>query len=54
MKTPDLRINHWSCEENNNVVQTPEGSSSFVLPGEKGYKDPDKPGPPAPGSGDQN
>jgi len=43
--TPNLRINHWSCEENNNVVQTPEGSSNFILPGEKGYKDPDKPGP---------
>ena len=36
----DLRINHWSCEENNNVVRTAEGASDFVLPGEKGYKDP--------------
>lgn len=36
----DLRINHWSCEENNNVVKTSEGSSDFILPGEKGYKDP--------------
>ena len=41
VKTPDLRINHWSCEENNNVVKTDTGSSSFLLPGEKGYKDPD-------------
>ena len=36
----DLRINHWSCEENNNVVKTTEGGSDFILPGEKGYKDP--------------
>ena len=42
--TPNLRINHWSCEENNNVVQTTAGSSDFVLPGEKGYKDPNRPG----------
>ena len=40
VKTPDLRINHWSCEENNNVVKTDAGSSDFVLPGEKSYKDP--------------
>ncbi len=38
--TPNLRINHWSCEENNNVVKTDSGSSSFLLPGDKGYKDP--------------
>ena len=38
--TPNLRINHWSCEENNNVVKTDAGSSSFLLPGDKGYKDP--------------
>jgi hypothetical protein len=48
VKTPNLRINHWSCEENNNVVQGPDGASSFVLPGEKGYKEPDRLGPPAP------
>jgi hypothetical protein len=40
VKTPDLRINYWSCEENNNVVKTPDGSTQFVLPGEPGYKDP--------------
>ena len=40
VKTPNLRINHWSCEENNNVVQTDTGSSSFKLPGESGYRDP--------------
>ena len=34
------RINMWSCEENNNVVKTAAGASDFVLPGEKGYKDP--------------
>lgn len=38
--TPNLRINHWSCEENNNVVKTESGSSTFLLPGEKGYRDP--------------
>ena len=37
---PDLRINMWSCEENNNVVKTAEGVTQFVLPGEAGYKDP--------------
>jgi hypothetical protein len=40
VKTPDLRINYWSCEENNNVVKAPNGSTQFVLPGEPGYKDP--------------
>ena len=30
----------WSCEENNNVVKTPDGSTQFILKGEKGYKDP--------------
>jgi hypothetical protein len=39
-RTPDLRMNHWSCEENNNVVKEPDGSTKFQLPGEKGYKDP--------------
>ncbi len=34
------RINMWSCNENNNVVKTAQGASDFVLPGEKGYKDP--------------
>lgn len=38
--TPDLRINYWSCEENNNVVQSPDGGTQFLLPGDKGYKDP--------------
>jgi hypothetical protein len=40
--TPNLRINMWSCNENNNVVKTGAGASDFVLPGEAGYKDPDK------------
>ena len=40
VKTPDLRINHWSCEENNNVIHTEDGSSGMILPGEKGYRDP--------------
>jgi len=42
VKTPHARIDMWSCEENNNVVKTAEGGSQFVLPGEKGYKDPGK------------
>ncbi len=40
--TPGSRIDYWSCAENNNVVKTAEGATDFVLPGEKGYKDPDK------------
>jgi hypothetical protein len=42
VKTPHARIDMWSCEENNNVVKTADGGTQFVLPGEKGYKDPDK------------
>ena len=53
VKTPNLRINHWSCEENNNVVPTASGSSGMVLPGEKGYRDPNtvNQGPPAAAQG---
>ena len=40
VKTPGLRINHWSCEENNNTVRTDNGSTGILLPGEKGYRDP--------------
>jgi hypothetical protein len=39
--TPSLRINMWSCSENNNVVKTADGASTFILPGEPGYKDPE-------------
>ena len=39
---PNGRIDLWSCEENNNVVKTADGGSQFVLPGEPGYKDPNK------------
>ena len=42
VKTPHARIDMWSCEENNNVVKTGNGASTFVLPGESGYKDPGK------------
>jgi hypothetical protein len=38
--TPNLRINMWSCEENNNVVKTPDGVTQFILKGEQGYRDP--------------
>lgn len=48
VKTPGLRINHWSCEENNNTVQTANGSTDIVLPGEKGYRDPNDLGAGAP------
>ena len=37
---PNGHIDLWSCEENNNVIKTGEGGSTFILPGEKGYKDP--------------
>ena len=37
---PNGRIDLWSCEENNNVVKRADGGSDFLLPGEKGYKDP--------------
>jgi hypothetical protein len=35
-----VRINMWSCAENNNVVKTGDGASTFILPGERGYQDP--------------
>lgn len=38
--SPGARLDMWSCAENNNVVPTPEGGSTFILPGEPGYKDP--------------
>lgn len=37
-----VRIDMWSCEENNNVVKAGDGASTFILPGEPGYKDPSK------------
>ena len=40
VKTPNLRIAYWSCEENNNIVKTPDGNTQFLLPGDAGYKDP--------------
>jgi hypothetical protein len=48
VKTPNLRINHWSCEENNNTVKTDNGSTAIVLPGEKGYRDPNNLAAPSP------
>jgi hypothetical protein len=42
VKSPGARIDMWSCEENNNVVKTDSGASTFILPGEAGYKDPSK------------
>ena len=40
VKTPGLRINMWSCNENNNQQETAEGGTRPTLPGEAGYKDP--------------
>ena len=40
--TPNLRINMWSCEENNNVIKAADGATQFILKGEQGYKDPNK------------
>ncbi len=52
VKTPNLRINHWSCEENNNTVRTQNGTTDFLLPGDKGYRSPDDLGqPPQDGPG---
>ena len=39
--SPGARLDMWSCEENNNVKPTENGASTFVLPGEPGYKDPE-------------
>lgn len=44
--TPNARIDMWSCEANNNVVRTADGSTQFVLPGEtveikRAYRDPE-------------
>ncbi len=41
----NARMDMWSCEENNNVVQTATGGSTFILPGEsimvkRSYRDP--------------
>jgi hypothetical protein len=46
VKLPNTRIDMWSCEANNNVVRTADGSSQFVLPGEtvtiqRSYRDPE-------------
>jgi hypothetical protein len=38
--SPVARLDMWSCAENNNVVPTENGGSTFILPGEPGYKDP--------------
>lgn len=34
------RVNFGSCEEGNNAAKTPEGGTTFILPGESGYHDP--------------
>jgi hypothetical protein len=47
--TPGLRIDTWSCEENSNVSKNADGTTQLILPGEPGYKDPDKLNVPAAG-----
>lgn len=44
--TPGIRMDMYSCEENNNVIQTKHGGSTFILPGEtvtvtRHYRNPD-------------
>jgi hypothetical protein len=34
-------VNFSSCETGNNAVRTPEGGTTYALPGEPGYYDPD-------------
>ncbi len=38
----DLRVRMYSCNENNNVVQDASGNTHHVLPGESGFKEPEK------------
>ncbi len=38
----DNRIDMWSCDENANVSKTATGGTNILLPGDKGYRDPDK------------
>jgi hypothetical protein len=40
---PDQRIRYWECEGTSNAVRTADGGTTHILPGEPGYKDPDKP-----------
>lgn len=42
-KVPDpvAWVNFSSCEQGNNAVKTADGGTTFVLPGEAGYHDPD-------------
>lgn len=38
---PDTWVNFTSCETGNNVIRTPDGNTTYILPGEPGYNDPD-------------
>ena len=43
--TPGIRLDTYSCDENNNVIQGEHGTSTFILPGEtvmipRHYRDP--------------
>jgi hypothetical protein len=41
IKNQSLRIGYSACEENNNVVRAPDGSTQYIVPGMPGYRDPD-------------
>lgn len=36
----DYRIRYWECTTTSNAVQTAEGTTTHILPGEEDYKDP--------------
>jgi hypothetical protein len=39
-QAPEVRVQYNSCEEGNNATRTPEGGTTFILPGEPGYRNP--------------
>jgi len=41
IKDPNVRVNYDSCEENNNVYLAPDGTTQYILPGNKNYRDPE-------------
>ncbi len=40
-RSPDARIDLWSCEENANVSETASGGTKILLPGDPGYRSPE-------------
>lgn len=41
VKDSSVRVNYDSCEENNNVYLAPDGTTKYILPGDKNYRDPE-------------